>query len=135
MNAWLAGLLALCLVAVLMTAAYIWTIRPPIPYTAEEVRSGLHYGTIDHVIDVRDGSAWAEGHYSGAFHLPLRQLPASLPTTIHDRTKRLLFYGGAEHAFKATRIAQDLGYTHVGYLMRGNYTGFEHRSAPIRHEM
>jgi len=135
MNAWLTGLLALCLVAVILTIAYIWTIRPPIPYTAEEVRAGLHYNTIDHVIDVRDSAAWAEGHYSSAYHLPLKQLPASLPATIHDRSKRLLFYADPEKSFKATRIAQDLGYTTVGYLIQGNYTGFEHRDSPIRHEM
>lgn len=133
MNSWLIGLLSLLALATLLTAAYIWTIRPPVPYTEAEARAGLHYNTIDHVIDVRDQEEWAQGHYSGAFHLPLKQLPASLPQTLSDRSKHLLFYG--KGAYKATRIAQDLGYTRVGYLVQGSYKGFEHREPPTRHEM
>jgi len=133
MNSWLIGLLSLLSLATLLTAAYIWTIRPPVPYTEAEARAGLHYNTIDHVIDVRGQEEWAEGHYSAAFHLPLKQLPASLPQTLSDRSKSLLFYGG--NAYKATRIAQDLGYTRVGYLVQGSYKGFEHRDPPTRHEM
>jgi rhodanese-related sulfurtransferase len=136
MNAWLTALLSLLALATLLTAAYIWTIRPPVPYTEAEARSGLHYNTIDHVIDVRSQEEWTQGHYSGAFHLPLKQLPASLPQTLSDRSKNLLFYsGGPEKAYKATRIAQDLGYTRVGYLVQGSYKGFEHRDPPTRHEM
>jgi len=135
MNAWLTALLALLGLAALLTAVYLWTIRPPIPYTAEEVRAGLHYNTIDHVIDVRGQEEWAEGHYSGAYHLPLKQLISSLPQTFHDRSKRLLFYGSAAHAYRASQVAQDLGYTRIGYLTQGSYKGFEHRGSPIRHEM
>jgi|MesohylFT_1024984.scaffolds.fasta_scaffold105526_2 rhodanese-related sulfurtransferase len=135
MNAWLIALLSLLALATLLTAAYIWTIRPPTPYTEEEARSGIHYNTIDHVIDVRGQEEWAAGHYSGAFHLPLKQLVSSLPQTFHDRSKVLLFYGDPEKSYKATRIAQDLGYTRVGYLVQGSYKGFEHRDPPIRHEM
>ena len=76
---------------------------------------------------------WAEGHYSGAYHLPLKQLVSSLPQTLSDRSKSLLFYGDGSK--RATRIAQDLGYTRVGYLVHGSYKGLEHRSPPIRHEM
>jgi len=108
MNAWLIALLSLLALATLLTAAYIWTIRPPTPYTEEEARSGIHYNT-------------------------MKQLVSSLPQTFHDRSKTLLFYGAGSQ--RATRIAQDLGYTRVGYLVQGSYKGFEHRDPPIRHEM
>jgi rhodanese-related sulfurtransferase len=127
------ALLALLALATLLTVIYIWMIRPPIPYTEEEARSGLHYNTIDHVIDVRGQEEWTHGHYSRAFHLPLKHLVSSLPSTLSDRTKVLLFYGSGSR--RATRIAQDLGYTRVGYLVGGSYQGLEHRSSPIRHEM
>ena len=127
------ALLALLALATLLTAIYIWMIRPPTPYTEEEARAGLHYNTIDHVIDVRSQEEWDAGHYSGAFHLPLKQLVSALPQTFHDRTKVLLFYGAGSQ--RATRIAQDLGYTRVGYLAQGSYKGFEHRDPPTRHEM
>lgn len=133
MNTWLTALLSLLALATLLTILYIWTIRPPILYTEAEARAGLHYNTIDHVIDVRSKEEWAEGHYSGAYHLPLKQLVSSLPQTLSDRSKSLLFYGDGSK--RATRIAQDLGYTRVGYLVHGSYKGLEHRSPPIRHEM
>jgi rhodanese-related sulfurtransferase len=133
MNTWLTALLSLLALATLLTAAYIWTIRPPVPYTEVEARSGLHYNTIDHVIDVRCQEEWAAGHYSAAYHLPLKQLPVALPSTLADRSKSLLFYGDGSK--RATRIAQDLGYTRVGYLVQGSYKGLEHRDPPTRHEM
>jgi len=135
MNAWLLGLLSLIAFATLLTSLYIWNRRPATPYTAEQVRSGIHHQTIHHVVDVRDSEAWSSGHYSRAYHIPLKQVPSMLPPTLPDRSRMVLFYGGAERALKAARVAQELGYSSVGYLVEGSYRGFEHRDPPIKHEI
>jgi len=134
MNQWLIGLLSLVALAAVMTAFYIWNIRPPVAYTEAGARSGIHYNTINHVVDVRDQEEWNYGHYSEAHHIPVRQIPSALPRTLHDRSKSLLFYGGAggDHAYKAARLAQDLGYNTVGYLAEGNYKGLEALDPPTR---
>lgn len=134
MNTWLISLLSLVALATLLTAFYIWNRRPATPYTAEQVRAGIHHKTIHHVIDVRDSEAWSDGHYSRAYHIPLKQLPSMLPATLHDRSRMVLFYGGAEKAFKAAQVAQELGYSSVGYLVEGSYREFEHRDPPIKSE-
>ena len=132
MNPWLIGLLSLISLTIVLTAAYIWSIRPPIPYTEAEARAGIHHNTIDHVVDVRDQEEWSYGHYSDAYHIPLKQLPSLLPQTIHDRSRKILFYGGAERSYRAARLAQDLGYNTVGYLEQGDYKGLEHLNPPVR---
>lgn len=134
MNEWLIGLLTLVALATVMTAAYIWTIRPPVAYNEAGARSGIHYNTINHVVDVRSQEEWDYGHYSGAYHIPVRNIPSALPRTLPDRSKSLLFYGGVggDRAYKAARLAQDLGYNTVGYLEQGDYKGLEHLNPPTR---
>jgi rhodanese-related sulfurtransferase len=105
-----------------------------VAYNEAGARSGIHYNTINHVVDVRGQEEWDYGHYSGAYHIPVRNIPTALPRTLPDRSKSLLFYGGVggDRAYKAARLAQDLGYNTVGYLEQGDYKGLEHLNPPTR---
>ena len=125
---WLvAGLFLVGLTAVL-SIWFLWTHPRPRGLTAHEARAELHNGSIDTVIDVRTQSEHVTGHYPHAIHIPLADLVKELPRHIADRNTSILFYcKSGRRSFAAAQIAQDLGYTHLQYLIDADHTGLEPR--------
>ncbi len=91
-----------------------------------EARAELRSGAIDTVVDVRNQDEWTAGHYPHAIHIPLDDLLKELPLHITDRSKSILFIcRTGRRAATAAAIAQDMGYTHIQYLIDADYTGLE----------
>jgi phage shock protein E len=123
---WLmAGLFLIGLTA-LLAVWFLWE-NPKIRGLSDyEARTDLRNGAIDVVIDVRTDEEWTAGHYRHAIHIPIDALAEELPHHISDRSKSILFIcKSGRRAATAAAIAQDLGYTHIQYLIDTDYTALE----------
>lgn len=104
--------------------AFMWTQgQPPRALTPPEARAELHNKQIHAVIDVRTPAEFAAGHWHAAHNIPLdADFIRNLPNTVHDRSTATLFYcETGRRAHRAARIAQELGYTNIAYLVDGSW--------------
>lgn len=131
----LSGVILLGITAVL-AAAFMWTQgQGPRALTPPEARAELHNKQIHAVIDVRTPAEFAAGHWHNAHSIPLDAgFVRSLPATVHDRSIAILFYcQTGRRAGRAARIAQELGYTNIAYLVDGTYADIEPRHNFLQH--
>ena len=72
------------------------------------------------VIDVRDLGEWAQGHVTGAEHIPLADLLGRLNTgaLAHDREIVFICASGAR-SYHAATLAAQLGYGNVSSVAGG----------------
>ena len=125
--AW-SGIFLVALTATL-AAWFLWQQRGPRALTPAAARAALRHKTVHAVVDVRTDAEWAGGHYPDAIHIPLQTIVTALPKQIPDRNVSIMFYCRTGHrAAVAARLAQDLGYTNVWYLSRGDWQDLEPRA-------
>ncbi len=108
---------------------FLWIQRPPTSLNGREARAMIKSNQVSVVIDVRTDAEWDTGHYPNARHIPINELPRSLPYQVADRSIGILFYcRTGNSAAVSARIAQHLGYTNIYYL-----TGADWRALMPRH--
>ena len=118
--AW-SGIFLLTLTAVL-AIWFIWDQRPPTDLTGRAARAAIKSSQVSVVIDVRTDAEWTAGHYPNARHIPIQELTQALPYQVQDHSIGILFYCRTGHrAAAAARIAQQLGYTNVYYLVDADW--------------
>lgn len=124
---WLLSGLILVGITAVLAAVYLFLNQPPRALSPAAARAALRDHAVDVVVDVRTGAEWAAGHYPNAIHIPLQQLTRQLPYSVPDRETRILFTCRiGRRSAEAARIAADLGYGRVSYLVGADYTALEH---------
>jgi rhodanese-related sulfurtransferase len=119
---WLWSGISLLVLTAVLSAAFMWKMRPARPLDHLEARELIRLGEISSIVDVRSHEEWKEGHHPQAIHIPLSDVASELPEKVKDRSLGLLFQcRTGPRAQKAAVIAQELGYTNVWYLV-GPYT-------------
>jgi rhodanese-related sulfurtransferase len=81
------------------------------------------------VVDVREPDEWAEGHISGAQHIPLGQLAARTGEIPQDREVVLVCHSGQRSA-AATAMLLRAGYTQA-INMTGGMVAWEKAHLPV----
>jgi len=121
----LSGVILVGITAVLGTL-YLFINQPPRALYPTAARAALRDHDIDVIIDVRTDAEWAAGHYQNSIHIPLQDLVQQLPHRVPDRETRILFICRiGRRSSEASRIAKDLGYDRVSYLIGSDYTALE----------
>lgn len=131
----LSGVILLGITAIL-AAAFMWTQgQGTHALTPSEARAELHNKQIHAVIDVRTPAEFAAGNWHDAHSIPLNaEFVRRLPATVQDRSVAILFYcETGRRAHRAARIAQDLGYTNIAYLVDGSWADIEPQHNFLQH--
>jgi len=114
-------ILSVVLLVVLLAFLY-YNLSSPLAMYPGEAKDLLQKGKFDHVVDVRTDAEWKLGHFPLAIHIPLKQVAQLLPQRIPEKKARILFYcNTSTRARMAAETAEQLGYSHVNYLV-GVYT-------------
>jgi rhodanese-related sulfurtransferase len=102
---------------VVLLIVFALVYRQPRAMTPREAYEAVHERQIQAVVDVRTPEEYAEGHYHDSIHMPLADLPATLPRRLPERGTTILFVcKTGRRAAAAARLAHDLGYRDVFYL-------------------
>lgn len=74
------------------------------------------------VVDVRNHTAWDQGHIPGALHSPRTELPHRIAGDVSDKSAEIVVYCWGPGCNGSTKAALDLtrlGYTNVKELLGG----------------
>ena len=87
-----------------------------------------------HLIDVREGNEWSEGHAAGAKHMGRGIIERDIEKAIPDKAAEIILYcgGGYRSALVADNL-QRMGYTNV-LSMAGGWKAWKGADAPIEGE-
>jgi phage shock protein E len=88
--------------------------------SAAVAREEIAEGRIKHVIDVRTQAEWSLGHYPGALHVPVSDIPGSKKLKRVPRSAAVLVYcNTGQRARRAAVLLQEAGYKNVRYIAEG----------------
>jgi rhodanese-related sulfurtransferase len=77
-------------------------------------------GRIKHVIDVRTQIEWDTGHFPGAIHVPVANIPQSKKLKSVPKSAGVLVYcNTGQRARRAAVLLQETGYKNVRYIAEG----------------
>ena len=73
-----------------------------------------------HLIDVREGSEWEQGHLPNAIHISKGYLEIKIEQVVPDSNADIILYcGGGVRSAIATENLQRMGYTNVSSMAGG----------------
>ena len=99
--------------------------------TVDDVKARLDRGEHFVLIDVREGSEWANGHVPGAVHLGKGVIERDIEARVPDPATPLVLYcGGGYRSALAADNLQKMGYTNV-LSMDGGWRGWRERGLPV----
>jgi hydroxyacylglutathione hydrolase len=81
------------------------------------------------VLDVRGADEFAEGHISGAVHIPYGELPDRLDEVPHGRTVATICKGGKRSGLAAS-VLQREGFAQVVHVARGGMAAWKREGRP-----
>ena len=88
--------------------------------SSEEARRAIADGRIKHVIDVRTDVEWRLGHYPGAKHIPVSEIPGSKKLNSIAKSATILVYcNTGQRARRAAALLREAGYENVEYIAGG----------------
>ncbi len=96
-----------------------------------DVKAMLDSGARFHLIDVREGTEWANGHLPGARHLCKGIIERDIEGTVPDPHAAIVLYcgGGFRSALAADNLRK-MGYTNVA-SMDGGWRGWTEAGLPV----
>ena len=88
--------------------------------SAAAARREIADGRIKHVIDVRTQIEWDAGHFPGAIHVPVANIPGSKKLKSVPKNAAVLVYcNTGQRARRAAVLLQEAGYKNVRYIAEG----------------
>lgn len=127
------GMLALALVAlVAFLPSLLRRLRAPANTMAvPELDNALADGSIAGVLDVRDTAEYAGGHISGAFHIPVAELPARIDELGEWRERPLAVICRSDRrSAKAVKLLESAGFLQP-ILVREGMLRWERDALPV----
>lgn len=94
----------------------------------EDVHAGLQAGDVV-LVDVRDASAFAEGHATGAVNIPIDQLEQRIDE-LTPGTRIVTSCGGGTRGPRAAALLHELGREDV-HVLRGGLRGWRGADLPV----
>ena len=88
--------------------------------SAAAARREIADGRIKHVIDVRTQIEWNAGHFPGAIHVRVANIPGSKKLKSVPKSAAVLVYcNTGQRARRAAVLLQEAGYKNVRYIAEG----------------
>jgi rhodanese-related sulfurtransferase len=97
----------------------------------EAIKGRLSQGEKFHLIDVREGNEWRNGHVPGAIHLARGIIERDIEKTIPDTGAEIVLYcGGGFRSALVAESLQKMGYRNVA-SMDGGWRGWVEAKGPV----
>lgn len=98
-----------------------YSLSSPFLISSKEAKKRLSQGGFDVVLDVRSNMEYNLGHYPGAAHVPVAEIPTAIPRLFPDKqTKILVYCNTGQRSRYAADLLQGMGYKQTRYIA-GSY--------------